>query len=406
MKAQTPSSKKTILIDEFIDHHTQDPRLAESLRYLRTNLEFSFIDNEYHSLLVTSADQAEGKSTVSILLAYVLSQSGKKTLIVDADLRKPKISHLINTQTSFGLSTILTETLNMDIQSGSFQDYSMSDLVKLIPFKKKTGILHTSQNGEEVDLHFLNGKLIDVHWLTRPKEKMLLSLLVQNSVITQEQAGQSLNRQKDLGQQMGYILLNMGFINQETLSGFIKLHIIEGLRIALQFYKGSFSFEKMPLSRYERPSYFPFDVNDIYQEIILGTETFPFLQKSIYSCIVESNFKDLFFLPAGPIPFKPSEILGSTRMTFLLSFLKGRFDAIVIDSSPILPTSDPLLIASQVEGVILVVKSKHLNHKIILNAIEQLQTARASLIGAVLNQADFKNDRYYQYYSKYYDESG
>ena len=403
MPSDRPTNKT--LIDEFIDHHTSDPRLAESLRYLRTNLEFSFIDNEYRSLLLTSADQSEGKSTIAILLANILSQTGKKTLLIDADLRKPKITHLINSETPTGLSTILTQTLSADIQAGSFNEYSISDLVRLIPFKKKTGVLHASQDNEAVDLHFLNGKLIEVHWLTRPKEKMLLSLLVQNSVITQDQADQSLKRQKDLGQQLGYILLNMGFINTETLSGFIKLHIIEGLRIALQFHKGTFSFEKMPLSQYEKPSYLPFDVHGIYKEVILGAESFPFLQKSIYDTIIESNFKDLFFLPAGPVPFKPSELLGSTRMTFLLSFLKARFDAIIIDSPPVLPTSDPLLLAPKVEGVILVIKAKHLNHKIIANVIETLKTTRSPLIGVVLNQADFKRDRYYQYYSKYYSNT-
>jgi len=204
---------------------------------------------------------------------------------------------------------------------------------------------------------------------------------------------------------LGYILINMGFIDSDVLEGYIKLHTIEGLRIGLELKSGSFAFEKLHVSHFEKSSYNPFDVSQVYKEVIIGMEELPFFQKNIYAAIEESSVENLFFLPSGPLPPKPAELLGSTRMSFLISFLKNRFDILVIDSSPVLPTSDPLLLAPQMEGVILIVKSGHLNRVIVQKAVEQLQTTKANLIGVVLNRVNLQRERYYQYYSKYYGKN-
>lgn len=400
MKKQTPKSPDPL--GDLGALHAKDPRFAESFRYLRTNIEFSFLEKEFQSLLITSSDQDEGKTTVALNLAYILSQAGKTILAVDGDLRKPKLSRLLPANDSPGLSGLLSDVLNTDVQSGSLSDYGLSDLFWLISFQKKTGILHISQGSEKVDISFLHGKFVDINWLTRPEEKKLLSILVRNKVIDEEQAQQSLTRQKDTGQQLGYILINMGFVKPDSLEGYLKLHTIEGLRIGLEFRSGSFTFEKLRLSHFEKSSYNPLDVSQIYKEVIIGSEELPFCQKNINAAIVESPVENLFFLPAGPLPPKPAELLGSARMSFLISFLKNRFDILVMDSSPVLPTSDPLLLAPQLGGVVLVVKSGHLNRVIIQKAIEQLQTTKANLIGVVLNQVNFQKERYYQYYSKYY----
>lgn len=401
----THNLKSSDFLTNLGKHHSKDPRFAESFRYLRTNIEFSFSDKEFQSLLITSTDQDEGKTTIVLNLAYTLAQAGKTILIVDGDLRNPKLTPLATSDDTPGLSGLLSEVLNTDAQSGSLSEYGLSDLFWLISFQKKTGILHLSQGNEKLDISFSHGKFVDINWLTRPEEKKLLSVLVDNKAINKEQAAQSLNRQKDTGQQLGYILINMGFIDPAVLEGYIKLHTIEGLRIGLELKSGSFSFEKLHVSHFEKSSYNPFDVSKVYKEVIIGMEELPFFQKSIYAAIVESSVENLFFLPSGPLPPKPAELLGSTRMSFLISFLKNRFDILVIDSSPVLPTSDPLLLAPQMEGVILVVKSGHLNRVIVQKAVEQLQTTKANLIGVVLNRINLKRERYYQYYSKYYGKN-
>ncbi len=87
----------------------RDPRSlpAEAYRILRTNLAFSAIDRSLQILLITSPGPKEGKSLVSANLAAVLSQSGRKVLLVDANLRRPALHKLLDLQNRFGLSDVI-----------------------------------------------------------------------------------------------------------------------------------------------------------------------------------------------------------------------------------------------------------------------------------------------------------
>ena len=78
------------------------------------------------------------------------------------------------------------------------------------------------------------------------------------------------------------------------------------------------------------------------------------------------------------------------------------FDVIIIDSPPILPASDALLISSHTDGVLLVVKAGFLNRDMVQKAVEQLELAQANILGVVLNDVDINNAGYSGYYQKYY----
>ena len=96
--------------------------LAEAYRGLRTSLEYSSVDKELKSLVITSSNPGEGKSTVSSNLAFILSQGGKKVIVVDADLRKPTIHKKFRVDNREGLTEILIGKKNINEVSKKIEE--------------------------------------------------------------------------------------------------------------------------------------------------------------------------------------------------------------------------------------------------------------------------------------------
>lgn len=88
-----------------------DPRsaAAEAYRTLRTNLMFSSVEHPIHTLLVTAAARGEYKSTALANLAVTFAQAGNKTIIVDADLRRPSQHSIWGLPNDRGLTTMILE---------------------------------------------------------------------------------------------------------------------------------------------------------------------------------------------------------------------------------------------------------------------------------------------------------
>jgi protein-tyrosine kinase len=83
--------------------------ITEQYRTLRTNIEFSSVDQEYKTILVTSSSPGEGKSTTIANLAVTFAQQNKKVLLVDTDLRKPTVHYTFNLKNIRGLTNVLTK---------------------------------------------------------------------------------------------------------------------------------------------------------------------------------------------------------------------------------------------------------------------------------------------------------
>lgn len=83
--------------------------IAEAYRTLRTNLEFSNLDKSLRTLLVTSAGAEEGKSTTLANLAVTIAQSGKRVVLVDADLRRPTQHQIFGLKNNAGLSDMVRD---------------------------------------------------------------------------------------------------------------------------------------------------------------------------------------------------------------------------------------------------------------------------------------------------------
>lgn len=93
--------------------HT-DPKspISEAYRTLRTNIQFSSLDKPLKTLVVTSSGPGEGKTTTTINIAITMAQSGSRVLLIDADLRKPKLHKIFKVSNQIGLTNILVNQLD------------------------------------------------------------------------------------------------------------------------------------------------------------------------------------------------------------------------------------------------------------------------------------------------------
>lgn len=87
---------------------------AEAYRLVRTNLQFVSVDTHPRVLMITSAEQSEGKTTTSIHLAHALVQTGLRVLLVEADLRRPRVTSYLGLIAGAGLTNVLTGTATTD----------------------------------------------------------------------------------------------------------------------------------------------------------------------------------------------------------------------------------------------------------------------------------------------------
>ena len=206
---------------------------AESYRVLRTNLQFSALDKPLATLLCTSAEPGEGKSTTITNLAFVLAQTDRQVILVDADLRRPSLHKMLKLPNNVGLSTALLD--------------------------------------KEHD----------------PK---------------------------------------------------------------------------------------------VYLQ--------------------DTDVPNLRVMTTGPIPPNPAEMLNSARMQEMIEMLKGEADMVLFDVPPVLAVADTSILASQVDGALLVVWAGKTRGELLMQAFERLQSIGVAPLGVVLNKLAQRRSGYY--YNSYY----
>ncbi len=237
-----------------ITHFSPKSTIAESFRTMRTSLKFMCLEKGVKTILFSSSSPGEGKSTTSVNLAIVFAQIGNKTLLVDADLRKPVVARIFGIDREPGLSDVI------------LGNYEWKELVRTV-----TDLMMGKMSMEE-------------------------------------------------------IMLTPGFDN-------------------------------------------------------------------------------LNIITCGSIPSNPSEILNSQRMTEFIHQVKDAYDVIIIDTAPILMTTDAAILGSKVDGVVLTYRVGQVARGALKRAKVQMDHIKANMLGVVLNglkpevSADYQMYGYARYYS-------
>jgi capsular exopolysaccharide synthesis family protein len=126
-------------------------------------------------------------------------------------------------------------------------------------------------------------------------------------------------------------------------------------------------------------------------EVLQGNQDFN-------SGLLVASSSGLSFMPSGPIPSNPSELLSSPGLERIIKAAASSYDWIIIDSPPVLALSDTVLIAPLVDAVVLVVRANSTSSKLVAETVNQI--GRDRICGIVLNrQKKIHTSRYYyQYY--------
>lgn len=118
--------------------------------------------------------------------------------------------------------------------------------------------------------------------------------------------------------------------------------------------------------------------------------------------IQDTEIQNVYLLTSGPIPFNPSELLGTANIQFLLELLKKEFDLIIIDTPPASIITDALIFANKVDYMFIVAASRKTKKELLLNTKKAIESVGGKIPGIILNQISTERRKEYQKtYQKY-----
>lgn len=129
-----------------------------------------------------------------------------------------------------------------------------------------------------------------------------------------------------------------------------------------------------------------------------GVTNFLVEETAVDGLLQDTEVDNLRVLASGPIPPNPSELLGSTKMQELLEELKNQADYLLIDVPPVVAVTDACVLASKVDGVILVLGSGASRPEMAQKAKELLVKADGNILGVILNRVEIETEHAYYYY--------
>lgn len=129
----------------------------------------------------------------------------------------------------------------------------------------------------------------------------------------------------------------------------------------------------------------------------------------ISNAIIETQIENIDVIISGDIPPNPSELLGSSRMEYILKWARERYDLIILDTPPINMVTDTSVLSPIIDGILFVIRAGKTERKEVIQAIDQLEYAQAKILGFILNDIDNAKNNYgykkykYKKYGKYHN---
>lgn len=123
---------------------------------------------------------------------------------------------------------------------------------------------------------------------------------------------------------------------------------------------------------------------------------------NVKEAVIKSNLhENLDLILSGKLPPNPQELLGSNRMVKLVEALSKAYDYIIVDLPPVISVSDTLSLSNCLDGVVLVVREKMSQKRILKDSVKQLKHAGIKVFGFVFNDVSFNKNGYYNKYYGY-----
>ncbi len=319
---------------------------SEGILHLRANLRMLLSTYGIKTLILTSCSPKEGKSIVSANLAASLAQEGIRTLLIDADLRRPVQHKFFGLQREKGLTRALIDLFQNPDWKSQLPEYTFGDLNLLLTLQKRNGL---------VALHF--------------NSDYPLRFLYQSGQIV------------------------AGNLREWRTAGKANLEDITPEEIRLEFSEASGHHFILPALKKEEVEGFLSEFPTLAQPIYFSHKL---LDEYTYPAPVEG----LRVMPSGPIPSNPGEILGSQHFREIINMLRPHFDLILFDSAPCWPLSDVSMLSQVAEAIVFLVRANRISRDILTRNVQMLKMLNFKIAGAVFNDFDIKKEKYY--YGGYY----
>jgi Mrp family chromosome partitioning ATPase len=361
------------------------------------------------TLVVTSAGSGEGKSTVTAGLGRALARSGRLSVcLVDTDRYRPTLHRLFGLENRRGLGELLKELYHLDIGRETPGQFGVGDWLEILQAQSKSGELLVADGEQQFRLLIHKGRIRSIQMPHHQEDMRLGALLIRTERISRDQREGALRLQRTTARPLGEVLLGLGYVDREGLSGVLTEQIRESLRRLLTLRRPECSFTEtaeayLPATSGQQAE--P-PMNDLIGERVLDKLADylkrPFLTNQIPGFLMDTPLEKLKVLPSGSTPYSLQDEQFARPFTRLLDRLGRMFDVVLLDSPPVALASPAEMLAGIADGVVLVVKADGYDLQIVQQAKAQLERAKPNFLGVVLNQIDLRHrDPMLYYYGAY-----